>query len=110
MRSKRFSARKRRVVRRKVRVRKTARRKGRRLQNTGFPNRKLVKMKYVESFLLNPAAAQTGVSYVFRAADIHDPSYTGFGHQPLSHDLWQAVYSNEVSANHNADHLKVASQ
>lgn len=94
MRSKRSFGRKRRVARRKVRVRKTARRKSRRMPITGFPASKVIRLKYVETFALDPAASSVGASYIFRAADIFDPNYTGTGHQPLAHDTWAVIYQS----------------
>lgn len=94
MRSKRSFGRKRRVARRKVRVRKTARRKSRRLPSSGFPASKIIKLKYVETFALDVASTGTSQSYVFRAADIYDPNYSGTGHQPLAHDTWAAIYQS----------------
>jgi hypothetical protein len=94
MRSKRSFGRKRRVARRKVRVRKTARRKSRRMPVTGFPSSKVVKLKYVETFTVDCAAGAQTASYIFRAADINDPNFSGVGHQPLAHDTWAALYQS----------------
>lgn len=94
MRSKRSFGRKRRVARRKVRVRKTVRRKSRRMPITGFPASKIIKLKYVETFVLDPATTAVAASYIFRATDISDPNYSGVGHQPLAHDTWAAIYQS----------------
>ena len=94
MRSKRSFGRKRRVARRKVRVRKTARRKSRNLPSTGFGKAKLVKLKYVETVLIDLASTQAGGVYVFKANDIYDPNFTGTGHQPLGHDTYEAIYTH----------------
>lgn len=94
MRSKRSFGRKRRVARRKVHVRKTARRKSRRMSNTGFPSRKTILLKYVETFRMDLAAAATGGAYLFKANDVYDPNYSSTGHQPLGHDYWAAIYKN----------------
>lgn len=57
------------------------------------PDRILTKLRYVEMFSLSPTAAGTPgmVSYSFRTS-IHDPDYTGLGHQPLWHDTMQTMY------------------
>ena len=94
MRSKRSFGRKRRVARRKVRVRKTLRRKSRIKYAQGFPAIKYVKMKYVETLKLDPAAIATQGIYIFKCGDLYDPNYTGTGHQPLGFDYWSNLYDH----------------
>lgn len=57
----------------------------------GLPNSKLVSMRYVDQFSIDPS---TGLSnnYYFRANSIYDPNYTGTGSQPSGHDEWSAFY------------------
>lgn len=65
----------------------------RRLPLTGFPKSKLVRMRYVQSVILNPDAVAP-VIYEWRANSIYDPDYTSavVGHQPRGHDQWALVY------------------
>lgn len=57
------------------------------------PATKTVKLRYVEQFTLD---GTTGVNAatVFRANSIHDPNFSGVGHQPLGHDQWAAFYDH----------------
>lgn len=58
-------------------------------------NRSLVKLRYVETVTLNPAVG-LGADYVFRANSIHDPNFTGSGHQPYGHDQLATLYDNYI--------------
>lgn len=61
---------------------------------SGFPQSKLVKLRYVETNVnLNPTAA-TVAQHVFRANGLFDPSYTTTGHQPMNFDQWSQFYTH----------------
>lgn len=56
-----------------------------------LPKRHLAKMKYVETFVLDPIAI--GIAdVVFRANDLFDPYYALGGHQPLGFDQMMQLY------------------
>lgn len=89
--------------RKKYRRKRTTRRKNNRgmtkwyprrnyLPLSGFPQRKMVKLRYAEVFALNPAASSVA-TYVFRANSVYDPNFTVTGHQPLGFDQWAAIYN-----------------
>jgi len=59
----------------------------------GFPNSKTVSLRYVDNFALNPGTAPSTANYVFRVNNLHDPDYTGVGHQPMYFDNYKAIYS-----------------
>ncbi len=61
----------------------------------GFPDQKVVKMRYVEAVTVDPAIATLGL-WQFRANSIFDPDQTGAGHQPLGHDEWSQFYNHAV--------------
>lgn len=71
------------------------RRKIRRLRHlkTPLPNKLLVKMKYYDTFNLDPAAAAIG-TYVFNPTSLFDPNTTGIGHQPRGFDQIMSMYTN----------------
>ncbi len=84
--------RKRKYARRKPRrKRRMRRRRRRRLPLGGVPNKKVVRLRYVETFSLNPAAGSISVQ-TFRANGPHDPNQTGTGHQPSNYDIFAAQY------------------
>ncbi len=59
----------------------------------GEPTSKWVRMRYVDSFTLNPGVA--GIAFhVFRANSIFDPDLTGGGHQPMNHDQLTVAYDH----------------
>lgn len=62
-------------------------------QHTGFPEKMMVRLKYVDSHSLgdniNPMA-----SFTYRCNSIFDPNFTGGGHQPLYHDQFALIYQN----------------
>lgn len=62
-------------------------------QYPGFPQNKIVKMKYVEnvSFDLTSLGQE---KHTFRANSIFDPYVTGIGHQPIGHDQWNLFYNH----------------
>lgn len=57
----------------------------------GFPNSLMVRLKYVQTFSLNPAAGAIAVQN-FRANSLYDPDSTGVGHQPSNYDRLTAIY------------------
>ncbi len=62
---------------------------------SGFPSRKLVKLKYVDSNVtLDPTniGIAGAAQYVYRMGSLFDPDYTGVGHQPMCYDQWSAIY------------------
>lgn len=61
----------------------------------GFPITKIVKMRYVDTIRMDPAAGASA-THRFRANSINDPDITGAGHQPLGHDQWAAFYNHYV--------------
>lgn len=61
--------------------------------NTPLPQSFITKLKYVDSFAINPTAAAVGV-YSFRANDLFDPNYTSVGHQPNGFDQIMALYNH----------------
>ncbi|AXH76781.1 MAG: putative capsid protein [Circoviridae sp.] len=60
-----------------------------------FPKSKIVTMKYVERFVMQPSSVAADV-YHFDAGSIFDPNSTGTGHQPLTHDTWATIYNHYV--------------
>lgn len=59
----------------------------------GFPMKKAARLRYVDTFALNPGAGLKSV-YVFRANDCYDPNLTGTGHQPKGFDQMMALYNH----------------
>lgn len=59
----------------------------------GFPNSKTVALRYVTDFTLNPGTAPSTATQVFRINNLHDPDYTGVGHQPMFWDNYKAIYA-----------------
>ncbi len=58
------------------------------------PDSHIVRLRYVETFQLNPGAAGQASTHIFRANSIFDPNLTGVGHQPLGHDQWAVFYDH----------------
>lgn len=57
----------------------------------GFPNRLMVRLKYVENIPLSPGVG--GIAHQsFRANSLFDPNFTGIGHQPSNYDRLTAIY------------------
>lgn len=63
------------------------------LSRTIVPDKHTVRLRYVQLVQLNPLAG-VPASHVFRANSIHDPDFTGIGHQPLGHDQWVPFYNH----------------
>jgi hypothetical protein len=59
----------------------------------GFPKTNQVKLRYVDTFSIDPAAGAVGY-YKFRANSAFDPDYTGTGHQPNGFDQWSQFYNH----------------
>lgn len=81
--------------------RRTRRRRGRRgrgkarITRTLFGNKLVTKLKYQESFNLDPAAGNPAVQ-VFSCNGIFDPNITGTGHQPRGFDQLMVMFSHYV--------------
>lgn len=60
-----------------------------------FAKSKIVKLRYVTTYVIAPFAG-TGLftHVVFRANSIHDPEHAVGGHQPYGHDEWALNYEN----------------
>ena len=58
----------------------------------GITNILPVKMLYADTFLLNPGALGNVATQIFRLSSIHDPDFTGVGHQPLGHDQLEPLF------------------
>lgn len=54
------------------------------------------KLRYVESFTIDPAAAGLAAVHVFNAAGLYDPNTTATGHQPRGFDQLMAMYDHYV--------------
>ena len=63
-------------------------------QVSPFPTGFITKLRYSETFELNPSATEAAVARVFRASDLYDPDFTGAGHQPLGFDNIMAIYDH----------------
>lgn len=57
-----------------------------------FPNRKLVKLEYIDHISMDPPATAIPSVYRFRCNSIYDPDRTGSGHQPRAHDQLALMY------------------
>lgn len=64
-----------------------------RIYNNPFPNKRVVKMRYVGNFSIDPSA-QSPAWHIFSATSIYDPDVTTIGHQPFGHDQYQALYNH----------------
>jgi hypothetical protein len=49
-------------------------------------------MRYSGRYTLNPGVLGAAVEQVMRLSSIHDPDYTGVGHQPLGHDQLSPLF------------------
>jgi len=58
-----------------------------------FPRTMRAVLRYSEAVSID--ASTTGPAHhIFRAGSIHDPNYTGVGHQPYGHDTYQNIYNH----------------
>ena len=71
--------------------RRTMRRKLALFRNP-FPEKKFCNLVYADEGVLTPAGASQGAFTIFRAASLHDPDFTGVGHQPRYHDTLASIY------------------
>lgn len=88
------------VARRRRRSRFAVRKRRRRMRRrplriprplSGFPQTKVVRLRYVEQFTLDPATGGVALQD-FRCNSIYDPNASGTGHQPYGHDQWAQYY------------------
>lgn len=56
-----------------------------------FPSVTKAIFRYSTNVALNPGIG-AAASYVFRATSIFDPDFSGVGHQPYGHDVYQQMY------------------
>lgn len=63
-----------------------------RMPLAGMPDKRFVKLRYTEQFVLTSTSGATA-KQVFRCGSIFDPDLTGTGHQPLGHDEWSVLYN-----------------
>lgn len=61
-----------------------------------FPKNKVVKMKYVDTFTLDPVDFASISQVAYRMNDINDPQDAVGGHQPSGHDEWGQFYGSYV--------------
>lgn len=59
---------------------------------SGFPQMKIVSLKYCSQHMLPSVPLSVTGSHQFRTNSIYDPDYTSSGHQPYGFDQWSAVY------------------
>lgn len=79
--------------RRRLRSRRRRRYLTSRQNTSAVSPSQVVKFRYVDTITLNPGVGTTA-EYNFRANSIHDPDFTGVGHQPLGHDQWANFYEH----------------
>jgi len=93
---KRFTSKRRRVIKKKrYAFKRKGRGRNRALVQVGFPRQQAVKLRYVSTVSINPAATQLGYHF-FRANSLYDPDYTSAGHQPMTYDMWGTLYNHYV--------------
>jgi len=63
-----------------------------RLVLSGFPQSKLVKLRYVDNQVTLDPGAGLITSSVYSANSIYDPDITFTGHQPMGYDQWSKIY------------------
>lgn len=86
-----YTKKKKATKRKAYRRKKTSPRRG--LTLSGFPSKKLVKLRYVETDLTLDASASLTDMNVYRANSLYDPNYSGIGHQPMGFDQWANIYN-----------------
>lgn len=62
----------------------------------GFPDQKIVPMRYHVGYTGGPSPSVARGATVFRASSIFDPDYTVGGHQPLGYDQWAPFYDHYI--------------
>lgn len=55
-------------------------------------NSKNFKFMYSDTYTLNPGVSGVGATQVMRLSSLHDPDFTGVGHQPLHYDQIYNMY------------------
>lgn len=60
---------------------------------SGFPEKKVVKLRYVETILMESSSALTQ-TYAFSCNSAYDPNQSGSGHQPYGFDQWALIYNH----------------
>lgn len=63
---------------------------------TPMPTRFTTRLRYVETYSINPGASGLAGSYVFKANGLYDTNITGTGHQPRGYDQLMAMYDHYV--------------
>lgn len=63
-----------------------------RLRKGPFPKTMTTTMRYCSQISINPGLAGVPGYHYFRANSIFDPDFTGVGHQPLGHDVFEGIY------------------
>lgn len=58
---------------------------------SGIPRQRKAFLKYAGEITLTSAGVN--IAHLFRLNSLHDPDYTGVGHQPLGHDQWAQLYN-----------------
>jgi len=58
----------------------------------GVPTTLPIKLLYADTYTLNPGAAGIASVQIMNLSSIHDPDFTGVGHQPLGHDQLEPLY------------------
>jgi hypothetical protein len=58
-----------------------------------FPRTMRAVLRYSETVNLD-ASALSPAHYIFRAGSIFDPNYTGVGHQPYGHDIYERIFNH----------------
>jgi len=59
---------------------------------SGIARKRKALLKYAGEVTLT-ATGPANISHLFRLNSLHDPDYTGVGHQPLAHDQWSQLYN-----------------
>lgn len=58
-----------------------------------FPSKMRAVLRYSTTCLLNPGSNATA-HYLLRCNSIHDPDFSGAGHQPYGHDTYEGIYNH----------------
>lgn len=62
-----------------------------RIRLGGFPQKQLVRLRYVQTASYNAGAGAYSL-LEYRANSLFDPNKTGVGHQPSNYDVWAGIY------------------
>lgn len=62
---------------------------------SGVGKQNIVSMRYSDAFQLTSTGGIIN-EYIFRANSIHDPNFTGVGHQPMGHDQMATLYTKYI--------------